>query len=227
MQSKNVLWLGLLFTTLLIVFCIAKYIDQFNPNIKTITIPAKEIIDQNLELQPIKIKDNLKNGDVDENYLQIIKLVEQEEQDIEDAYNKALKEEEEKIKPPKAVQTKKIKKPLKKIKYTSSNKKSSLKKPKKLLIETVIDNQIITALGELSNYEKYKLKKLAQNLRQNPSTFLRIEASRKNSKIYNTKKYFTSLSIPAKKIQILYKRKKHIISTNSNDIEISVIKPSE
>jgi len=232
MQSKNVLWLGLLFVLLLTVFCIAKYIDEFNPNIKTIATPTLEVIDQNLELQPIKIEDDSNDSEVDGNYLQIIKLVEQEEKDIEDAYNKALKQEKEKKpKTTKEQKTKKLQKSVKKVKKIVKkplNKRSSSNKKRRLMIETIIDNQTLTAYGKLSNYDKRKLKKLTQNLQQNSSSFIRIEANRKYKKIYNIKKYLITVGIPSNKIQILYKRKKQIISiSDTNDIEISIIKTSK
>jgi hypothetical protein len=218
MQSKNVLWLGLLFVSLLTVFCIAKYINEFNPNIKTITTPSHEIIDQDLELRPIKIEDD----EVDKDYLQIIQLVEQEEKDIEDAYNKALKQEENKSKPIKEQKTqttvKKVTKRKNIPKKTVSNKKIRLQ------IETVIDDQILAAYGKLTNKEKRKLKRLTQKSKQNLATFIRVETDKKYRKIYKIKKYLISLGLPKNKIQISYKRKKHIILSDNKDIEISVIK---
>jgi len=223
MQSKNVLWLGLLFVSLLTVFCIAKYIDQFNPNIKTISAPTKEIIDQNLELKPIKIDDDIQNSEVDENYLHVIELVEQEEKDIEEAYNRALKQEE-KPKLIKKQKIQKVEKPVKNIKKKITKKRVKKDKKRKLLIETVIADQTISSYGKLSNTQKSKLKKLTQKLRQNISAYIRVETDKKYRKIYTIKKYLISLGIPAKNIQILYKRKKHIILTDNSDIEISVIK---
>ena len=130
MQSKNVLWLGVLFIILLTVFCIAKYINKFNQDIQTVTIPNKEIIYQNFELEPVQIADIIKNDEtqeVNDDYLTIIKLVEKEEKDIEDAYNRALMQEEKK-----SLQTVKIKKPAKsKIihkKQSTIRQKISLKK---------------------------------------------------------------------------------------------------
>jgi len=226
MQSKNVLWMGLLFVLLLTVFCIAKYIDQFNPNIKTISAPTKEIIDQNLELKPIKIDEDIQDSEVDENYLHVIELVEQEEKDIEEAYNRALKQEE-KPKLTKKQKIQKVQKPVKKVKQNLNKhiqKQIKSHKKRRLLIETIIDNQTIATYGKLSNSQKHKLKQLAQKLKQNPSTFLRVETDKKYKKTYSIKKYLLSLGVPANKIQILYKRKKHIILTDNSDIEISVLK---
>jgi hypothetical protein len=235
MQSKNVLWLGLLFVSLLTVFCVAKYIDKFNPNIKTITTPSAEIVDKNLELKPIVIKDDLKKqnstdtndinnsgSEVDKDYLQIIKLVEQEEKDIEEAYNRALKLEKQK-KP----KLNKEKKPVKTTK-TVKNKKRKIKKDRKFLIETIIASQLIDQYGSLSMKQKRKLKKIAQTFKRNSSYFIRVEANKRDKKLYKIKRYLISLGVPSRSIQILYKNKREIISiSNRETIEISVIKTTK
>ncbi len=229
MQSKNVLWLGVLFIVLLTVFCIAKYINTFNPDIQTVTTPDKEIVDQNFKLEPVQIADITKDNEtqeVDENYLMVIKLVEQEEKDIEDAYNRALIQEEQKnlqpIKVDKPIKTKIVRK-----KQTPVKQKISPKKSKKMFIETVLANQTLVAFGKLSYVEKQKLKKIALNFQKNPSSYLRIEADKKNNKFYSAKRYLARLGVAQKDIQVLHKKNKNTISishSNHSEIEISVIK---
>jgi len=229
MQSKNVLLLGVLFILLLTVFCIAKYLNTFNPDIQTVTSPNIEIIDQNFELEPVKTEDIAQNSqieEVDDDYLTVIKLVEQEEKDIEDTYNKALIQAKQK-----SLQTEEVKKPIKtKVapkKRPPIKQKVFSKKPQKLLIETILANQTLVAFGKLSYTEKQKLKKIVHNFKMNPSSYLRIEADKKSNKFYSTKRYLARLGVSQKDIQVLYKKKKTTISiSNSNysEIEISVIK---
>ena len=230
MHSKNVLYLGLLYMTLLTVFCIAKYLNQFHPNIKTVPAPTQEVIDKNSELLPVQVTDITKEAQeeevVDKNYLKVIQLVEQEERDIKDAYESALRQEAEKN-----LQTTKVEKP---IKTKIVHKKRSLKKRKgnsknykRCSIETILANQTLVAFGKLSYFEKQKLKKIVHNFKMNPSSYLRIETDKKSNKFYNTKRYLARLGIPQENIQILHKRKKNTISISTSDygeIEISVIK---
>jgi len=106
MQSKNILWLGLLFVILLTAFCISKYINQFHPDIQTISNPKKEIVIKDTKLSSSQLptpstnykedKDKVAEDKVAEDYLQIIELIEQEEKDIENAYKQALEEEKQK-----------------------------------------------------------------------------------------------------------------------------------
>ncbi len=220
MQSKNVLYLGLLLMILLTVFCIARYLNQFHPSIQTVTAPSHEIIDQSSELIPVEIADITKDEEVDENYLKVIQLVEQEEQDIKDAYEKALVQEKKKNL--KSTQTKIVhKKPnLKKQKFSSN-------KPQRLSIETILANQTLVAFGKLSYNEKQKLRKIVHNFKMNPSSYLRIEADKKSNKFYSTKRYLARLGIPKEDIQVLHKKIKSAISishSNHSEIEISVIK---
>jgi hypothetical protein len=231
MRSKNILWLGVLFVLLLTVFCIAKYLNNFNPNVKTVATPSSEVIAHGFELEPVQISDALRdeqtNNEVDDSYLTIVKLVEQEEKDIENAYNKALDEEKQK-----SSQKVKVKKSLKTKKVIHKNqprikRKVSSRKHKRLLIETILENQTLVAFGKLSSLEKQKLKKIVTNFQKNPSCFLRIEADKKNNKFYSTKRYLAKLGIPKKDIQVLHKRDKKAISisySNHSEIEISVIK---
>lgn len=200
MQSKNVLWLGVLFIILLTAFCIAKYIDRFHPNIQTVTAPNSEIIDQSFELQPVKITEA-----VDENYLKVIQLVEQEEKDIEDAYNKALIEEVQK-----SEQTVKVQKPI--IKQVAQKKRIPKKrrvvskKPKRLSIETILADQTLVGFGKLSYLEKQKLKEIVHSFQKNPSSYLRIETDKKSNKFYSTKRYLTKLGVLQKDIEVLQKK---------------------
>ena len=224
MQSKNVLYLGLLSMTLLTVYCIAKYLNQFHPNIKTVTAPTQEVIDKNSELLPVQVTDITKEAqeeEVDKNYLKVIQLVEQEERDIKDAYESALRQEAEKN-----LQTTKVEKPTK-TKIVHKKRKGNSKKYKRFSIETILANQTLVAFGKLSYFEKQKLKKIVHNFKMNPSSYLRIEADKKNNKFYSTKRYLARLGIPQENIQILHKRKQNTISISASDygeIEISVIK---
>jgi len=238
MQSKNVLWLGLLFVLLLTAFCIAKYIDQFHPSIQTINNPKKEIVDQNFELKPVHIteitqeskvtEEKLEVEEVDTDYLQIIKLVEQEEKDIQDAYNKALEEENKRN----LQQTEK--KPIKKIAKKHIPKKQSITKSyppiqadNKVLLEMILANQTISSSGALSEYEKKQLRYLAINLEQNPTSYLKIEADNNYEKINLIKRYLKKFGISLDAINIIKKESKSAIlisHTNHNDIEISIIK---
>ncbi len=197
MQSKNVLLLGILFIFLLITFSITKYIDKFNPNIKTITSPTKEI--------------NNQTDKSSDEYLQVIKAVEKEEKDIEEIYNKAIKEEKLKNTKTKKVEPK-IEKQVKKI-----EKKPIKKTYKKFTIENILNSITIKESRNLSNNEKIKLKKLALISKRNKDTFLKIESAKNSKKTYLIKKYFRSLGILSKKIEIIREK-------NSSLIEISVIK---
>ena len=217
MQSKNVLLLGILFVFLLITFCIVKYIDNFHPSLHKVTIPNQEIIDQNFMQETISEKQDT------DNYLQVIKLVEKEEKDIQDAYNKALKHQTQNssksIKKPKPVKIQKVEKP-------------TIKEPQKITIEAILQSLTLLANHDkrLSNLEKTKLKKLAQNLHKNPSSFLRIEADKKSKKLNLAKKYLTSLGISSSDVQIKNSKSKNIISvleTDQNSIEISIIKKDQ
>ncbi len=201
MQSKNVLLLGILFTFLLITFSITRYIDKFNPNIKTITSPKKEIIDPTHEL-------NKTSKEIDSNdYLQSIKLIEKEERDIEKIYNKAIKEEK--------LKNRKIEKSEKK---TEKIEKKPIKKTyKKFTIEEILDSITIKESKYLIKSEKTKLKKLAHLSKKNKDTFLKIESEKRSKKTYLIKKYFQSLGISSKNIKVIQKRE-------SSLIEISVIK---
>jgi hypothetical protein len=228
MQSKNVLWLGLLLVLLLTVFCIAKYINQFHPKIQTITKPTKEIIDQSFELQPVQIADISKEDETQEDaeYLKVIKLIEQEEKDIEDAYNRALIQEKKK-----SLKLVKVEKPIKKVskqkKKSFAKQKTPLKKPKKFLIETILANQTLVAFGKLSYLDKQKLKKIVHNFKKHPSSYLRIETKNKNSKFYSARRYLASLGVLQEDIQVLANHRKNAISishSNNNNIEISLIK---
>ncbi len=231
MQSKNILWFGLLFVLLLTTFCISKYIDEFHPNIKTVVAPKEDILAKDFELELIvanKIPKEIKTDKIDEKYLKAIELVEQQERDIQEAYDKALKAEtEKKIKKttPHIKRIVKVK-PDKKITKQILIKK---KKRQKIAIETVLESQTLLQNQEekLSNFEKDRLKKLVDNLYQNPSSFLRIEIDKKNKKFYRVKKYLAILGINIKNIEILndkYNKKIYISKANYNDIEISVIK---
>ena len=217
MQSKNVLWLGLLLLLLLTVYCITKYINKFHPDIQTITTPASEIIDKKYELKPVEIADisiDTQEDKVDENYLRVIQLVEQEEKDIKDAYEKALLMEEKKT----VIREKLIKRKIIPLEY-KVNPKS--------YIETILANQTIVSFGKLSYLDKQKLKKIVKDFQKNPSTYLRIEADKKNNKFYNTKRYLAKLGVSAKDIQVIYKKSTSVISisdTNHGEIEILVIK---
>lgn len=233
MQSKNILWIGVLFIILLTTFCIAKYIDGFHPSIQTVTVPNQEIIDQDFTLQPVEItqtEDFNYSEEVDENYLKVIQLIEQEERDIEDAYNKALVQEVHKsnhtptVKAP--IQVKIIQKPVQK-KLVTKKEKTAYKKPKKLSIETIVANQTLLGFGKLSHIEKEKLKEIVRNFKENPSSYLRIESDQKNNKFYSTKRYLNKLGILKEDIQVLEKKYKNAISithSNHSDIEILVIK---
>ncbi len=226
MQSKNVLWLGVLFIILLTAFCIAKYIDKFHPSIQTVTAPDSEIIDQSLELKPVKITEAIeinKTEKVDNNYLKVIQLVEQEEKDIEEAYNKALVQEVQKNEQPIKVE-KPIKKQVIQKKKIPKKRRIPLEKPKKLSIETILANQTLLGLGKLSQVEKQKLKKIVRKFQENPSSYLRIESDKKSNKFYSTKRYLTKLGVSQKDIQVLQKKDKNTISiTNSNDSEIEIL----
>jgi len=229
MQSKNVLWLGVLFVVLLTTFCIAKYIDSFYPSIKTVTAPSDEIIDQDSKLQPVKIteiEDVNYTEEIDDNYLKVIQLVEQEEKDIEDTYNQALVHQVHQNK-----QTTKEQKPVQKKvvpkKRTLKKQKTALKKPEKLSIETVVASQTLLGFGKLSNTEKRQLKQIVQNFQKHTSSYLRIEADRKSNKFYSTKRYLAKLGVLKEKIQVSEKKYKSAISithSSPSDIEISVIK---
>ncbi len=205
MQSKNVLLLGILFTFLLITFSITQYIDKFNPNIKTITSPKEEVIDPTHELNKTS-----KKIDSDD-YLQTIKLIEKEERNIEKIYNQAIKEEKLKNKQIQKIVKERVK-PVKKI-----EKKPIKKTYKKFTIEEILDSITIKESKYLLKSEKIKLKKLALISKKNRDTFLKIESAKKSKKTYLIKKYFRSLGILTKKIEIIQKRE-------SSLIEISVIK---
>lgn len=191
MQSKNVLLLGILFTFLLITFSITRYIDNYNPNIKTISSPKKEIIDPTSELN--KTSKEMNSDD----YLQNIKLVEKEKKDIEKIYNQAIKEE--------------------KLKHKQIEKKLIKKTYKKFTIEEILDSITIKESKYLIKNEKIGLKKLAHLSKKNQNTFLKIESAKRSKKTYLIKKYFRSLGILSKNIEVIQKR-------DSSLIEISVIK---
>ncbi len=204
MQSKNVLLLGILFIFLLITFSITKYIDEFNPNIKTITSPTKEIIDPTHELNKTS-----KKIDSDD-YLQTVKLIEKEEKNIEEIYNKAIKEQ--KLKNSQEV---------KEIKKVKKKEEKQIKKiDKKFTIEEILNSLTIKESKYLKRSEKINLKKLALLSKREPNTFIKIESDKSSKKTYLIKKYFRSLGILSKDIQVI--KEKAFFDTNT--IEISIIK---
>ncbi len=232
MQSKNVLWLGLLFVLLLTTFCVSKYIDEFHPKIKTVIAPKEEILVKDFELEQIvtnKIPEEIKTDKVDEKYLKAIELVEKQERDIQKAYDKALEEAKKREKVAKNIKVKPIKKVVKKENKVIKKSLIKEKKPKKFAIEIVLGSQTLLHNQEqkLSTLEKQRLKKLVHNLYQNPSSFLRIETNKKNKKFYRVKNYLKALGINIKNIEILNDKPKnniYISKTDYNNIEISVIK---
>lgn len=227
LQSKNVLWLGLLFVLLLITFCITHYINQFHPNIQTVTTAQPEIIDETYEKEKEDIQLQMQQAD-DNAYMQVVKLVEQEEKDIQDAFNEALLQEQNRSQEPLHVKpaasapvihtvkkvVKKEKKPLVKPKRVVK----SIKKPKKVIIESVVAVQILTANSsqKLPYYDRYKLKKLAQLLKRDRTLIVRIESDTNLKKIALIKRYLYSLGITSKRLEIQ--------KNAGKTIEISVIK---
>jgi len=215
MQSKSVLLIGILFVLLLTTFCITKYINKFNPNIKTVKTPTTEILDNHFltEKTLLDIETNERDNNA---YLQIIKLVEEEENEIEDIYNKALMRE-------KMNKRVTIEKPLipKKIKQ-----QNEIKKPQRLTIETILNNQsiFIDETQILTNIQKKKLKSIAQTIHQNKFTILRIETNKNNRKLHQIKKYLVTQGIHLKNIQVIQKKDTSVIKSNNDTIEILVIK---
>ena len=54
-NSKSVLWLGLLFVLLLSVFCITTHLDELNPQIRRVETPAPELLAKN-ETTPLPVQ---------------------------------------------------------------------------------------------------------------------------------------------------------------------------
>ena len=226
MHSKNILWLGVMFVTLLTVFCISKYLNEFNPDIKIIANQPQEIIDNHLELNSIDLKqeDIVINRDisedVDNDYVQVMRLIEQEERDIEATYYKALKEDE-KNRTKKKIVKKRVnsKKHLKKVKQTNS-------KSKKLKIETIVANQLLTGSKDISNSQKKDLQQLIKLFKKDKKSYINITLDKKDKKYYSLKNYLSNHGVKNRVYVTMKKNNKNIsiISNNENDIEITLIK---
>ncbi len=227
MQSKNVLWLGVMFITLLTVFCISKYLNEFNPDIEIIVNKPQEIIDNNLELKSIELKlkditilpSQTSGEEVDNDYFQVMQLIEQEEKDIEETYYKALRENKNKIK----------QKTVKKVdNYTKKSKKVKKYtiKPAKLKIETIMANQLLTGSKDISDIQKRDLQNLIKLFKKNKQSYINITVEKKDKKYYNLKNYLSSNGIKNRIYITMKKNNKYISTTdkNQNDIEITLIK---
>lgn len=86
MNSKNVLWLGLLFVLLLTAFCVTKYLNNYYPNITKVPTPSQEI----LETESIQSSITSTLEKEENSYAQIIELVEAEEKNLTSSYKQAL-----------------------------------------------------------------------------------------------------------------------------------------
>ncbi len=212
MQSKSVLLIGILFVLLLTTFCITNYLNKHNPNIKTIKTLKPEILDKNFLKEEV-FQDSKADEEDGDNYLQIIKLVEEEENEIVDIYNKALMQE----KMDKKVTAKKPQTPKKII------KQEKIKKPQKLTIETILNSQSISIdkTHTLTNQQKKRLKSISKTLNQNKLAIIRIEASQNSKMLYLIKRYLVKLGVELKDIQVI-QNKNSILPDKT--IEILVIK---
>ncbi|MCH9814297.1 MAG: hypothetical protein K0U47_10205 [Epsilonproteobacteria bacterium] len=229
MQSKNVLWLGLLFVLLLTTFCITKYIDQFHPSIQTVTTTQPEIIDKAYQQEQKALAS--KQVKEDDAYLQVVKMVEQEEQKIEDAFNQAVLEEQNRTKKhiqkqplqatstpvTKVIQAPKKIEPVKQKKSITPTPRK-VKKRQKVIIEQIDTNEIFasTPSSRLSKIERSKLQTLVQKLRKDKTLQLRLEGDQKSKKFTLIKRYIHTLGVSQREIEIS--------KSYSTNIEISLIK---